>query len=994
MPQQEVLEEMIVRLMGDGSSYAQMWQNAQKQTTQGTSSILTRLNQFEATVNGMGNRLKSFGASLTALGTRFSMAITAPLTALAGVAVRETTQYEAALSRMSGLVGLTSDEISGFSVEIKKLAVETGKAPIELARAMENITSSGIKGKDALETLQITSKAAAGGLGEVRAVSDTVTSAMNAYGVANLSATTATDILVAAVREGKAEAESFAPVLGNVLPIANEMGISFDEAAGSIAYLTLATGSASTAATQYQNILAQTIKLNEKHDSGKILKEAGVSIKQFQKDVADKGLLPSLMALKDVLAGKGLSLKDAFPDVQAMTAALQLTGANSEKAKQVIESVGKAGGSVDTAFGAASRTKAFKFNQQMAEGKVILLELGDMFSEVLGKIMGFATSGIEIWKKLSDGSKQVIVNMLSIAAAMGPVLVATGMLTSAIGTVVIAGAGLAGLGITITSALLTPVGAAVAAITGLGIVIVTQTDIGKAAFKSMKTTVVDEFVAGFDSLKGHAENAMKGVTDAISGGDIKLAFQIGTNEAKIVWLEFCDYIRNNLTVMLQDLRNETYVFGQGFLNSVSGGLLGDTEEKAANSRVAPVITIDPKIQIAKDFQKKLMKEAALAASIAKEGIIDGFGKPEEIKAAGASKGESTGGTGSLPTTLDSLLKPGDIEKKVHVKVDFKTVGAGSGEHLDMMAEYFGGRNIVDEKNINLNIAKKMKGTKKQKEAAIAAAIKQDQLDEQIRNGGEIAQAGEAVKDAVPKKPKWHKFSQEELKENSQGADQLWKNELASREDHKREEMAKRNIASDDGSFAPGSENMGIDKENRVAQIMAERENKKQLAHDEMVAMHVNEWEHSQKIAEAKKTVAKFDERQVGWQPNHEGYTEEELNRQEPDKPWPFDRQTTKIASGRGKKKPEQPWQPNFEGYSEEELAGVQKPWEPDFSGFSTAEQNQRHGEMKPQKESASSSGEKNLDEMTKGINKLVDLGVEASRKKEETVTLTPAGLGS
>ena len=99
-------------------------------------------------------------------------------------------------------------------------------------------TSAGFEGKEALDVLEASAKAAAAGLGETKQVADAVTSAVNAYGIENLSAARSTDILVATVREGKAEADSIAGALGQVLPAASELGVEFAELGGTIAALT------------------------------------------------------------------------------------------------------------------------------------------------------------------------------------------------------------------------------------------------------------------------------------------------------------------------------------------------------------------------------------------------------------------------------------------------------------------------------------------------------------------------------------------------------------------------------------------------------------------------------------------------------------------------------------------------------------------------------------------------------------------------------------
>ena len=83
------------------------------------------------------------------------------------------------------------------------LAGETARAPGELADAMFFIQSAGLRGAAAMETLEASAKAAAVGLGDTSTIADLATSALNAYGAENLSATAATDVLAAAVREGE-----------------------------------------------------------------------------------------------------------------------------------------------------------------------------------------------------------------------------------------------------------------------------------------------------------------------------------------------------------------------------------------------------------------------------------------------------------------------------------------------------------------------------------------------------------------------------------------------------------------------------------------------------------------------------------------------------------------------------------------------------------------------------------------------------------------------
>ena len=118
------------------------------------------------------------------------------------------------------------------------MSQSVGKGPRELADALFFITSAGLEGEQALRALEAAAKGSAIGLGDTATVADALTSAMNAYGAETLSAEMATAILVATVREGKVEADQLAGSLGKIIPIASEMGVSFDQVGAAIAAMT------------------------------------------------------------------------------------------------------------------------------------------------------------------------------------------------------------------------------------------------------------------------------------------------------------------------------------------------------------------------------------------------------------------------------------------------------------------------------------------------------------------------------------------------------------------------------------------------------------------------------------------------------------------------------------------------------------------------------------------------------------------------------------
>ena len=213
----------------------------------------SRLNaQVDSATRGIGKKFKGMAAGLgVALGGAL---------AVKGLSstVSQFNEFESSLAKIQGLVGVAGSEVAKFGDLAKELGPKYGKSAQEAADALFFITSAGLRGADATSTLEASLKASAIGLGDVATVADLATSAMNAYGSDTLSASGATDVMVATVREGKLSAEELAESMGRTLPLASAMGVEFNEVGAAFAALSRTGTNASEAATQIRSISGDT----------------------------------------------------------------------------------------------------------------------------------------------------------------------------------------------------------------------------------------------------------------------------------------------------------------------------------------------------------------------------------------------------------------------------------------------------------------------------------------------------------------------------------------------------------------------------------------------------------------------------------------------------------------------------------------------------------------------------------------------------------------
>lgn len=340
-------------------------------------------------------------------------------------AVQSFGDFQQSLQKMVGLSGVAQKSIKGLGRDVQQLAPIVGKGPQELADALFFITSSGIDAAHAMDVLTVSAKASAAGLGETQVVADAVTSAMNAYGPSIVSATKATDVLVATVREGKGEADQFAGVIGNVAAIAAELGVSFNEVGAALAAQTRLGTDAEAAATQLSQVF--NAFLNTSPKVAKAFEGVGLNLDDLRRTLRERGLLAALTTIKGAFGSSTVELRKAIPEIRAFRGVLALVGKQSSAVRGIFERLAKSTGSLETAFNAVSKTQAQQFAKLNASLQVFKITLGAALAPAinnvlvpLNKWLSQTENQKKVQKELTDTVRSVVGGIRSLIAALKP----------------------------------------------------------------------------------------------------------------------------------------------------------------------------------------------------------------------------------------------------------------------------------------------------------------------------------------------------------------------------------------------------------------------------------------------------------------------------------------------------------------------------------------------------------------------------------------------
>ena len=305
------------------------------------------------------SRFGRMQSSLRLIGSSLTSFVTIPLGIAAAASGVYAFRYEEAMQKVQGINRQTAASMDLYRNAMGAVVRETGRGPTELANALYFVTSASIEGAHAMDVLSGSAKGAAIGMGQTETVAHNVTTILKAYGEKNITAARIMDILTAAVRVGNVEADEFAAHIGGVVANAAHMKVEFEEVAAAIAQMTLKGISAAEAVTALNNFM---LGLTKGTSAGaKYLQTMGTSYAELRKELADKGLIPTLQHIVELTKGNDETLKKIIPNIRSTRAVWGLLSGDAADLQRVFSAVANSTGEMDEAFAKWEKSATGKF---------------------------------------------------------------------------------------------------------------------------------------------------------------------------------------------------------------------------------------------------------------------------------------------------------------------------------------------------------------------------------------------------------------------------------------------------------------------------------------------------------------------------------------------------------------------------------------------------------------------------------------------------------
>ena len=384
-------------------------------------------------IGDAGEVLQNVGGKISGAGEKL-LPITAGVTALGTAAVKTASDFDSAMSKVAAVSGATGDDLQALRDKAREMGSKTKFSASEAAEAMNYMAMAGWKTNDMLSGIDGIMNLAAASGEDLATTSDIVTDALTAFGLTAADSGHFADVLAAASSNANTNVSMLGESFKYCAPIAGALGFSCEDTAEALGLMANAGIKSTQSGTSMRSIMTAL--------SGEV-KFCSESFGEME--IATTNSDGSMRSLSDILADCRVAF-DQMSESEKASAAETLVGKNAmsgflalmNAAPADIDKLSSAIANCDGTSLSMAETMQDNLTGQLTILKSQLEELAISFGEILmpvirdiiTKIQGF----VDKLNALDSATKQTIIKVGLMAAALGSLLIVVGKTISSIGS--------------------------------------------------------------------------------------------------------------------------------------------------------------------------------------------------------------------------------------------------------------------------------------------------------------------------------------------------------------------------------------------------------------------------------------------------------------------------------------------------------------------------------------------------------------------------------
>jgi TP901 family phage tail tape measure protein len=378
--------------------------------------------QYETMLLSAERKLELSAKKMETTGRRLTTRLTAPIAGVMALSIRSYAKFEEQLAMVSTMLDdQTMKYMPAYSQTIKEMSVDFGEATGTLAKGLYDILSASIEPAKALDVLSVATRAAKAGMTDTGVAADAITTILNSYSLSADKAGYVSDILFATVKRGKTTFAQLAPSIGMVTSIAATAGLELEQVGAALATMTRAGLQTRIAITSLRAIINSFLKPQD--EAKKMAQQFGFELNTTTLEAI--GLTGVLEKLKGATAEQLAILMPNVRGLAGFAAALKQVKGMGEDVDLMFNSLGLS----QEAYNKMTQTLMHNLKQMWQGLKIVSVEIGEVLRPYMEAVIAKTKEFVRWWRSLDESTQKLYVDLLLLAATLGPLLWMTGKIT-------------------------------------------------------------------------------------------------------------------------------------------------------------------------------------------------------------------------------------------------------------------------------------------------------------------------------------------------------------------------------------------------------------------------------------------------------------------------------------------------------------------------------------------------------------------------------------
>ena len=311
------------------------------------------------------------------------------LLALGGMAlaVKESSSFNQGFALISTSIDAAGGDLAKYRQDVLNYAGTSVKTMEDINASLYTAAQAGVKYGDSLEFIRKAEELAVANKANLNTTVDLLTGTMNAYGFTLKDVAHINDVFFTSTLIGKQTIDELGASMGNVVAIAANSGVSFEELSAAIATMTAKGMGTEEAITAVKNVITTIIAPSkEAADAAKAL---GLNFSLTE--LSSKGFSGMLSEIYTKTHGSKEKMVELFSEMRAMNGVLQLTGDGMKFFNNALDQTVNSAGNSQKAYEKMVGTFTSQSQMIVNSAKIMLIEVGTRLEPIAANIAGSFT---------------------------------------------------------------------------------------------------------------------------------------------------------------------------------------------------------------------------------------------------------------------------------------------------------------------------------------------------------------------------------------------------------------------------------------------------------------------------------------------------------------------------------------------------------------------------------------------------------------------------